>query len=533
MSKTKRKSEKAESNLADATEDRAALAVLGADVAEATTVLGRIRDDIRKFIVGQNNFIDLIITTFLAREGILVKGAPGISKTSALRYLAKKTGLSFFKYQLQRDTSVEELVGGVDVIKYREQGDRVHKLGKMCDTEIGLVDEINKAPSKVIAALRQVFQERSFQETPIPLLAYACTLNPSDEEEIDPADLDRFLVAVDLRGNVENAGRNPTVDNEKNVRKLLDVTPIWAKISGDEFDPMTAIESENPAVIKDILTIVPRIQIPSYIKDCLLWIYIESQAHAKESISDRVVVKCKKLLKAHALYSGQPRVSLSDIRAVIPHVFTHRLEDAIEPNMINSIIENAVEMADLQEERNPAQVKHKREMLAVKFQNYPNDTYLFRKFASIDKKKKEIQAMTASDAALPTTFADTTETDIVWSQINQKVVDWRKERGASRNALEKPLRKMLTYTLIIPNEKLNKVPKDLRVLLMTVRDGADLTFKGWNVSGEQALVGRKGATKAQFTMPFKNTPLSRIEANFREVHTTLFEISRDAEVTLA
>jgi MoxR-like ATPase len=188
----------------------AAQPVVPAPVTEATVAeligrLGRLRTEIGKVIVGQQETVDELLLALLAGGHCLLEGVPGLAKTLMIRTLADATALSFRRIQFTPDLMPTDIVGTELLEEDPATGKRFFKfLRGPLFANIVLADEINRTPPKTQAALLEAMQEASVTyagnthklERPFFVLA---TQNPIEQAGTYPlpeAQLDRFLLYV-------------------------------------------------------------------------------------------------------------------------------------------------------------------------------------------------------------------------------------------------------------------------------------------------------------------------------------------------
>jgi MoxR-like ATPase len=160
-----------------------------------------VRADLRERIVGQDALIERLLIALLADGHLLVEGAPGLAKTTAIKELARRIEGDFQRVQFTPDLLPGDLTG-TDV--YRpETGDFQFQAGPLFHNLV-LADEVNRAPAKVQSALLEAMGERQITvggrtyPLPEPFLVMA-TQNPIEQEGTYPlpeAQLDRFLMHV-------------------------------------------------------------------------------------------------------------------------------------------------------------------------------------------------------------------------------------------------------------------------------------------------------------------------------------------------
>ncbi len=152
------------------------------------TAMGRIRDEVGKVIVGQENVVEHLLITLLVGGHCLITGMPGTAKTLLVRTLATALGLSYKRIQFTPDLMPTD-VTGTDIIE--EDSTTGHRVWTFVPgpvfTNLLLADEINRTPPKTQSALLEAMQEQSVTvrgklhplEPPFLLLA---TQNPIELE---------------------------------------------------------------------------------------------------------------------------------------------------------------------------------------------------------------------------------------------------------------------------------------------------------------------------------------------------------------
>jgi MoxR-like ATPase len=153
----------------------------------------------------------------LADGHLLVEGAPGLAKTTAIRALASRLEADFARVQFTPDLLPADLTG-TEV--WRPQDGRFEFQPGPIFHPILLADEINRAPAKVQSALLEAMGERQVtvgrQTYPLPpLFLVMATQNPIEQEGTFPlpeAQLDRFLMHVRIG--------YPRVDAETEILRL-------------------------------------------------------------------------------------------------------------------------------------------------------------------------------------------------------------------------------------------------------------------------------------------------------------------------
>jgi len=179
-------------------DDRAALARLK----EAHE---KIRTEIRRVIVGQQEVVDQLLLAIFARGHCILEGVPGLAKTLLVSTLARSLSLSFNRIQFTPDLMPADITGTEVIQEDRSSGRREFRfMPGPIFAHVILADEINRTPPKTQAALLEAMQERQVtvggkrHELPSPFFVLA-TQNPIEQEGTYPlpeAQQDRFMFKI-------------------------------------------------------------------------------------------------------------------------------------------------------------------------------------------------------------------------------------------------------------------------------------------------------------------------------------------------
>jgi MoxR-like ATPase len=166
--------------------------------------LARVRAEIAKIIVGQDDVVEGVLICLLASGHVLLEGVPGLGKTTLLRTLARALQLKYSRIQFTPDLMPADIVGSM-IIETSDHGAKFLRFqpGPIF-ANLVLADEINRATPKTQSALLEAMQERTVtsgtttHELERPFLVMA-TQNPIEMEGTYPlpeAQLDRFLMKI-------------------------------------------------------------------------------------------------------------------------------------------------------------------------------------------------------------------------------------------------------------------------------------------------------------------------------------------------
>lgn len=294
----------------------------------------RIRKELKKVIVGQDEMVELLITSILTGGHVLLEGVPGIAKTLTAKLIANALNIDFSRIQFTPDLMPTDVVG-TNVFNLK-QSEFEFKKGPVF-SNIVLIDEINRAPAKTQAALFEVMEEKQVTvdgntfKMDLPFFVIA-TQNPIEQEgtyRLPEAQLDRFLFRVKIS--------YPKLEEEKMILHKFK-NDLFGKQKNDITPVLTAQD------IIDMQNITESI----YIKDSLVD-YIAEVVHETRNngslylgASPRASLAILNASKAIAAISGRDFVTPEDIRKVTFPVLNHRILLTPEKEMEGIEVEDVI-----------------------------------------------------------------------------------------------------------------------------------------------------------------------------------------------
>jgi len=285
------------------------------------------RRNLGEKIIGQHELLDRLLISLLADGHLLVEGAPGLAKTTAIKELSSLIEGDFHRLQFTPDLLPGDLTG-TDI--YRpETGDFHFQQGPLFHNLI-LADEINRAPAKVQSALleamgeRQITVGRTTYPLPRPFLVMA-TQNPIEQEGTYPlpeAQLDRFLMHV--RIDYPSAGAE---------RSILHLARRQAAASYRASSKPVATISRDLifAAQNEILALHMAEPVEEYLIQLVLATrdpapYRQDLARlVNYGASPRATIALDRCARAHAWLYGRDYVSPEDVQAIAYDVLRHRV----------------------------------------------------------------------------------------------------------------------------------------------------------------------------------------------------------------
>ena len=173
------------------------------DLSQFKAAILAIKSQLKEVIVGQDDFIELLLVSLLADGHVLIEGVPGVAKTITAKLLAKTIATDFSRIQFTPDLMPSDVLG--TSILNMKTSDFEFKKGPVFSNLV-LIDEINRAPAKTQAALFEVMEEKQItidgtQYKMKPPFMVLATQNPIEQEgtyALPEAQLDRFLFKVNV-----------------------------------------------------------------------------------------------------------------------------------------------------------------------------------------------------------------------------------------------------------------------------------------------------------------------------------------------
>jgi MoxR-like ATPase len=297
---------------------------VGNDIGSAQQVIGRLRGEVGRVVVGQQGIVDRLVIALLIRGHVLLEGLPGLAKTLLVKTLAASIDASFKRVQFTPDLLPADITGTLIF----NPGERTFtpRLGPIF-ANLVLADEINRAPAKVQSALLEAMQERQVTigdtsyALPDPFVVIA-TQNPIEHEgtyALPEAQVDRFVMKLKVD--------YPSADEE--LRML-----------GQYLDPMAPQIAIRRVLALDeiagIAHLVAKVHVDEKIGRYIVQVVNATRKPAEHGLkqlvphiaygaSPRATLALAHVAKGHAFLDGRAFVVPEDVKAVAHDVLRHRL----------------------------------------------------------------------------------------------------------------------------------------------------------------------------------------------------------------
>lgn len=286
--------------------------------------LDKIRKEISKVVIGNEEVIDGIIRAFLADGHVLIEGVPGIAKTILIRTLAAASGCQFSRIQFTVDLLPTDITG---VTTYDEKTRSFTTVKGPIFSNFIIADEINRAPPKSQSALLEAMQEKQVtigkgtHQLPKPFFVMANNnpLESSGTYPLPEAQIDRFLFKIKM-GYTTPENEQKIIDQNVTINKFSDfnLKPVITPVKILKMQSETKKVLASPKIKKYIVDLVHATREPKKY-DIKLGKFIEWGCSPRASIGLAIAAK------ADALMNGKSYITPQNVKNVAHDVLRHRI----------------------------------------------------------------------------------------------------------------------------------------------------------------------------------------------------------------
>ena len=295
----------------------------------------RVKAEVAKVIVGQEEMIDLLLAAILADGHVLIEGVPGVAKTLTAKLIARCLDVPFSRIQFTPDLMPSDVLG--TSVFNPQNGNFTFKYGPIFSNLV-LIDEINRSPAKTQAALFEVMEEKQITydgttyKMPPPFMVLA-TQNPIEQEgtyRLPEAQLDRFIFKIEVK--------YPNLDEEI---KILEHTHAGKTTHFTE-EVNRVLSAADIIQYREIVT---GLRIEQKVMRYIAEVVIETRNNKSLFLggSPRASVAILKASKSIAAMNGRDFVKPDDVIKVVPSVLRHRILLTPEKEMEGSTADEVIE----------------------------------------------------------------------------------------------------------------------------------------------------------------------------------------------
>jgi MoxR-like ATPase len=278
-----------------------------------------IRSEVGKAVVGQDDVIDMLLTSLLVNGHILLEGVPGTAKTLLAQSFAASLSIKFGRIQFTPDLMPGDVLG-TNLFNFQTNAFTLTK-GPIF-TELLLADEINRAPPKTQAALLQAMNERiiTIDGHDYPLgddFMVIATQNPIEQQGTYPlpeAQLDRFLFKIIIP--------HPSRDEEREIVRRHGHRSAMPRL--EEFGLKAVADSR---ILAEMRGAVMRLHLSEELLDYIVDVVRGTREHASLDVgaSTRSANMLASAARAYAALLGRDFVIPDDVKILALPVLRHRV----------------------------------------------------------------------------------------------------------------------------------------------------------------------------------------------------------------
>lgn len=313
------------------------------DLSFLQTSTQKLKEEIGKVIVGQEQMIEQFLVAILSDGHVLVEGVPGIAKTLTAKLIAKSISTKFSRIQFTPDLMPSDVIG---TNVYNLSSSQFEFRRGPIFGNIILIDEINRSPAKTQSALFEVMEERqltvdgvTYKMAP-PFIVFA-TQNPIEHEgtyRLPEAQLDRFLFKIEatyptLEEEIEILNKSHT---NSSLSQLEQISPVLTEAQIIEYQQKVKQIVIDEKLRKYIAEIVTKTRTNSS-----LYLGASPRASLAIMISS----------KAYAAINGRDFVTPEDIKEMAKPVLRHRIiltpEKEMEGVSTSEIIKSIIDSVEV------------------------------------------------------------------------------------------------------------------------------------------------------------------------------------------
>ena len=277
-------------------------------------IYNRIEQGVSNVVQGKPQVIRLALIALLAEGHLLVEDVPGVGKTMLAKSIARSIACSVRRVQFTPDLLPSDITG--TTVYNAETHDWEFKPGAVF-ANIVLGDEINRAGPKTQSALLEAMEEHTVtvdgttHSLAVPFMVVA-TQNPIELDgtyALPEAQRDRFMMRVTIG--------YPSSDAELQI--------LNTHGAGDAATTLQPVATAQE--IAGLIDVVKHLHAADALKEYVVGIVRATREHPAVELgcSPRAGLALLRAGRAAAACLGRDYVVPDDVKALAPHVLSHRL----------------------------------------------------------------------------------------------------------------------------------------------------------------------------------------------------------------
>ena len=312
-------------------------------IESAGEVLDKVKTEIAKRIIGQNDVVNQSLTAILAGGHALLVGVPGLAKTRLVETLGTVLGLDSNRIQFTPDLMPADILGS-EVLEEGADGQRVFKfIEGPVFTRLLMADEINRASPRTQSALLQAMQEYHVtvagqdRALPSPFHVLA-TQNPIEQEGTYPlpeAQLDRFLLQIDVG--------YPTRDEERDI--------LIATTGSEDAQAEAVLDPEGLIAMQHLVRAMP---VGENVVEAILTLVRSARPNGPDAApiaskrlawgpGPRAAQSLMLAVRAQALLDGRLAPTLDDVNSLASAALSHRMALSFSARAEGGTVEEVIQ----------------------------------------------------------------------------------------------------------------------------------------------------------------------------------------------
>jgi MoxR-like ATPase len=299
-------------------------------VDEAADLVTRVSDNVADVIVGNDDAIEHILVTVLARGHLLLEDVPGVGKTMLARSIARSVDCEFKRVQFTPDLLPSDVTGS-NVFNQKSQEFDFRPGPVFANIVLG--DEINRAPPKTQSALLEAMEENQVTvdgETrelmdPFTVIATQNDVEPGRTYELPMAEIDRFMKKLRL-------GYPESVDETEMLDRTAGEHPI------ESLDAVATTED-----LRKARATVADVEVSEPVREYVTALANYTREHAQLGVSPRGSIALVRASQARAILDGRGYVIPDDVQTETPTVFPHRIRPRTGSESGLDVAQNALD----------------------------------------------------------------------------------------------------------------------------------------------------------------------------------------------